>query len=1001
MTLIGRPFRVAAAGGFDVANAIHLNASASQYFSKTFGAGDQKTWTYSTVVRRGALSTRQTFGLSASSAGTAYFQFDVTTDLLHIYAQGASGTLDWTSTQVFRDPGAPGHLVIHLDTTHATTNSRCRVWWNGEEITAWTRTSTPAQNDTLDINAAVAHYIGRQMGSTNYFDGNLAETIFVDGQALDATSFGEFDGNGVWRPIKFSPTGTTAAATGAYVGANYIDSNVTTYTFTSEPIGAAPSGSETRLVVVGVVLSHDVTAARSVSSMTIGGVTAKRVIQKNDDSASWYSVEQWAAEVPTGTTATIVVTANAACQQCIIFVYRLIDAEIYPAKQAYDASGATLTADLPTVANSFSVGIYMDRQRSHTVTWTGLTEDAEETGTEVSAGVMGSSASATNVSAGNVTVTTTPSAGTDNFTMVLANYGPKTGYGTNGFYINDASGADQSGKGNDWTPVNTPTDTADTPTTIYATLDPVWTSAATYSDGNLKASVGQAHRATIAIPDGDWYWEPFPTTATGGGAGTGIVNATAVPGNYLGQDAYGWAYESSGQKRNAGSLTSYGSAYTAGSTQLCVAVKRVAGVASIWFGQISGGTITWQNSGDPVANTGAAFTGITGDIFPAGSTQGVYAWAYNFGATDFAATTLPTGFVALNSANIYAADPPAIEDGSAHFQSTTYTGNGTAIGSGGKVVTQTGNSTFTPDLVWVKARSSAENHNLADIVRGATKIIRSNLTSAEDTQTESIATFNSDGFTVGNYSNVNTNAVTHVGWQWKAGGAGVSNTDGSITSTVSANPTAGQSVVTYTGTGANATVGHGLGVAPTFVIVKGRDDVSNWRVYHQSIGATKTLFLSTTGAADTNSVYWNDTAPSSTVISLGANTGGTNNTGVAYVAYSYTDKPGYSKFGSYTGNGSADGPFIYLGFKPAFVMCKRTDSAGSEWNIIDNARPTYNPGAMLFPDTAGVENSTYPVDLLSNGFKWRSATYNASGGTYIYAAFAEVPSYGLTPAKAR
>jgi hypothetical protein len=309
---------------------------------------------------------------------------------------------------------------------------------------------------------------------------------------------------------------------------------------------------------------------------------------------------------------------------------------------------------------------------------------------------------------------------------------------------------------------------------------------------------------------------------------------------------------------------------------------------------------------------------------------------------------------------------------------------------------------FQPDFVWVKNRSGAYYHGLFDAVRGVNKVLVSNTTAAEDASiTQQLNSFNTDGFTVGtnsdggNYTNVS--GFTYVAWNWKANGTGSSNTSGSITSTVSANTTSGFSVVTYTGTGANATVGHGLGVAPAMMIVKGRSPASsNWTVYHQSIGNTGALILNTTQTTYTSSTVWNNTSPTSSVFTVSTD-GGVNQSSSTYVAYCFAEISGYSAFGKYTGNGSADGPFVYTGFRPAFVLIKSsTFAGGSSWRLWDSKRSTYNVvNSVLFPNLSNAEVSTadYAIDFLSNGFKIRSADAGENNGTdtFIYAAFAETP----------
>lgn len=334
----------------------------------------------------------------------------------------------------------------------------------------------------------------------------------------------------------------------------------------------------------------------------------------------------------------------------------------------------------------------------------------------------------------------------------------------------------------------------------------------------------------------------------------------------------------------------------------------------------------------------------------------------------------------------------AIPDGRTVMAATLYTGNGTS-----QVINNSVNGvSFQPDFVWGKARNNVQNHTLWNSVVGATKYLFSNATTAETTNTETLQSFNSNGYTLGN-AFTNEPAYTYVGWQWKAGGTAVSNTAGSITSSVSANTTAGFSVVTYTGTGANATVGHGLGVAPSMIIGKRRNGSADWMVGHSGVNDGTTPFnyylsLNSTAAQSADSTAWNNTAPTSTVFSLGSG-GNVNSYTATNVMYCFAPVAGYSAFGIYTGNGSADGPFVYLGFRPRFVMFKRTDSTG-DWWMYDTSRSASNTAVLvLYANSSAAEISDSNVDILSNGFKLRSATYqpNTSGGTFIYMAFAENP----------
>ena len=334
-----------------------------------------------------------------------------------------------------------------------------------------------------------------------------------------------------------------------------------------------------------------------------------------------------------------------------------------------------------------------------------------------------------------------------------------------------------------------------------------------------------------------------------------------------------------------------------------------------------------------------------------------------------------------------------------YFNTKLYAGN-----SGTQSITGVG---FQPDFLWIKRRTNAGDHNLVDVIRTSDKTLISNSTGAEYSNS-TITSFDSDGFSLsGSDGALNASSNDYASWNWLANGAGSANTDGSINTTAtSVNTTAGFSISKYTGNATSgATVGHGLGTTPSVIIVKKTSGSDGWVVYHHkntSAPATEYLRLDTSDATADNLGEWNDTAPSSTVFTIG-NSGRTNDNGATYIAYCFAEKTGYSKFGSYTGNGNSDGPFIYTGFKPAFVMTKKT-SGTSSWDIHDTKRDTYNVASKyLLAEDSGAEGNTAILDILSNGFKFRSSNgdRNASGGTYIYMAFAEEPLIGDNPATAR
>jgi len=567
-------------------------------------------------------------------------------------------------------------------------------------------------------------------------------------------------------------------------------------------------------------------------------------------------------------------------------------------------------------------------------------------------------------------------------------------YGTNGFYLpfsNTTSTTtlvqDSSGNGNNWTPNNisltagtTYDSMIDSPTvgagaSNYAVLNPLYIQGATavLSDGNLQSTTGstgtKTKPSTIAVSSGQWYWEVTPTAGSAGADyHIGIANADFTTTAVLGSTSTEYSYAHTGVKRNNNTSTAYGATYT---------TNDIIGVAL----DLDGGTLTYYKNG---VSQGQAFSGISGTyvaIAGDGSTAQTSTFVFNFGQRPFTYTP-PTGFNALNTYNLPA---PSITNGAKNFNIGLYTGNGST-----QSLTQLG---FQPDFVWNKSRANTEFHVLMDSVRTPDKALYSNSTQAEDSGLGN--TFTSTGMNVVSTGNINTNGISYVYWGWKGGGTAVTNNSGTISSQVSANTSAGFSIVTYTGTGANATVGHGLGVAPSFYITKSLSSYtnSNWCVYHKSLGATQYGILNSTSAFGATSTIWNNTEPTSSVFSLGTSAQ-TNSSGLGFVAYCFSAVSGYSAFGKYTGNGSTDGPFVYTGFRPRFILVKDS-SAAQNWRLFDSSRSTYNAVLeALFPNLSNAESSaeTGP-DFLSNGFKIRtsSSTHNASGDTIIYMAFAENP----------
>ena len=588
-------------------------------------------------------------------------------------------------------------------------------------------------------------------------------------------------------------------------------------------------------------------------------------------------------------------------------------------------------------------------------------------------------------------------------------------YGTNGFYLKFASGAigtDSSGEGNDLTAVNLANSDVvpDSPTNNFATMNPLVYRTANgtqvYSEGNLKYGQPTANSwgfgfTTLNVKSGKWYAEMICPGLTGGvTAGVSNVGHYGLQ-HFLGQNPQNatgqWILYLSGtttKSRFNGSLAS--ETYSVFNTGQILGIALNADDKELSFyvdGTLqsslgSSGVVDISTGGSAndewsfFANTyHGASEAITWNFGQNSSFLGTETATSNSDGNGVGAfhTTPPSGYLALCTANL---PDPAIPLPSAHFNTVLYTGNG-----GTNAITGVG---FQPDWVWAKVRDAGYSHGLFDAVRGVTKKLSSNLTDAEVTSS-GLTAFGSDGFTMGSDAGMNGSSKTYVSWNWKANGSGSNDTSGDIDAVVSANQTAGFSIVTWTSNGSNdGTVPHGLGVAPEVVLYKVRSATSNWNWWTTVIdGSNDYLQLNTTAAkVDLSSAYGNLTS------SFFTNLGFANSATV--VAYCFVSKPSFSKVGSYTGNGSADGPMVNLGFKPAWVMIKKSSAggAGSDWYIYDAARSPVNEiNYYLRANTADAEAGMDKFDFISNGFKIRN-TYggsNTNNAIYLYMAFAESP----------
>ncbi len=918
-------FNSAGAGGYSISRSLRFNSADSAFFSRTpASAGNRKTWTWAGWVKRSVLGSAYKMIFSAGTESTeCSLRFtNSPADALELY-QYSGGGFNWqlVTTQVFRDPSAWYHIVAVVDSTQATASNRAKLYINGVQVTAFGTASYPSSNFDSLVNSTTEHGIGR-VSASQYFDGYLADIHFIDGQALDPTSFGEFSATtGVWVPKAF---------TGSYGSQGWHlefadNSSNTATTLGKDTSGNSPANNWTPNNLSVSLLSYFVDSIGT-------GLDA-------------YIPAGWARTSDPSTTLTNNQTGVLVDQNGnTYFAIKPTSSTVTIKWIVYDGSGVYN----PTVTLSTS-------------RWSGTVTPSVS-----GAGSTGSPAVGTySVSVGTTYYVRTGLTGNGNPALVvyitnatIEALGPNTGNDSlvdvpvNGSEVDTGAGGQVRGNYCTWSP-----------------LDPV--SNSTLANGNLdiiNTGDGAERSGTIGVSSGKWYYEFIQT-----------VNASAQPGINTRRDSGASAtrlmYYVNGLKYNGATGSSYGATWT---------TNDVIGIAL----DLDSGTLTFYKNG---VSQGVAFTGLSGTYYPwvRVDTSGSVCVA-NWGQRPWAYAA-PSGYRAWCTANLPA---PTIVKPSTVMDAVLYTGD--SIDN--RAITGLG---FSPDLVWFGPRSqSGQDKVLCDSVRGVQKALFSNQTYAEANPAlyGSVGSFDANGFTIKKgidatfgFYQVNLNSSTYVAWCWDAGSSTVTNTAGSISSQVRANASAGFSIVTYSGNStAGATVGHGLGVAPAFVIAKSRNNSSEWMCYHQSLGNAQSIILNTTAAAGGSS-GWNSTSPSSTVITLGVSYAG-NFSGYTHVIYAFAPVAGYSSFGSYVGNGSSDGVFVYTGFRPAVVIIKSTGV--ENWFIFDNDRLGYNPDhSYLLPNSSAAETSFSGFDLLSNGFKWRtnSVALNNNGTSYVYAAFAESP----------
>ena len=1084
---------------------LKFNDDESQYLSWTpAAAGNRKTWTWSGWVKRGNLVVNSSL---FSAAGNYYDLRFTDSDTLLFYGNGSD--LNFQTITVYRDPSAWYHVVVALDTTQSTALDRVKIYVNGEQQTSFS-SSVSALNAELAYNNTVAHAIGRRESTSNlYADSYLSDIHFIDGQALDPTSFGQFT-NGYWKAKDYAGSyGTNGfhltfeddvvsegfnAAT--WKGNSPLSQSISGLGFSPDLVWIKSRSQTYNHVLADTVrgqgkdLYSNTTGAESSSSTELisfdaDGFSVGAGGSANDPTGSLGFVA-WAWDAGSGSpvsntdgSITSTVKANpdygfsiasftGASTQGATFGHGLgvapnvVIAKARTGAQNWWVYHSSLGYTKNTVLNLTNASAtdnntWLADPTSSLVTigdnFTSSNNYIAYCFAEV-AGYSSIGSYSGNGSASGPTVTTgfepawimiKRTDGANNWVILdttrdpdgqltkylVADYTQSESDSTqvqtqvdatgftlkSGFDIVNASGGtyiymafadtreaafwkDVSGQGNHWQPNNLDyrDSLIDSPANNFATLNPLVAPSGrtATSEGNLTvvgtSSVESGNEyATIGVSSGKWYWENAIITNSSASTYPNLGAVQVLQGNsnggYIGSSiTSGFGIFPSGPVYKEGSLITTTTSFAAGDI-VGIALNLddleatfykngtlIYTLTSLTAGTYWAGVSSYYNSKNSI-NFGQDST-FSGATTAGGNTD-------DNGIGDFAYAP-PSGYLALCTANL---PTPTIVDGSEHFNTVLYTGN-----SSTQSITGVG---FQPDFVWVKARNQTYSHRLQDVVRGSTKGLSSESTSAESTVATGMTSFDSDGFSLGSgTSELNNSAGNYAAWNWKAGGTAVSNTDGSITSQVSANVDAGFSVVSWSGnTTSGATVGHGLGVAPDVIIFKRRDGTTDWHTYHSSIpnGNTYLAYLNTTAVPASAGSFLNSTYPSSSVITLGGSAG-TN--GSSMIAYCFANTDGYLKAGSYTGNGSSDGPFVYTGGKVQWLMIKRTDSARN-WVIVDNARDPDNE--VLLTLEANVSDAEYVnsnvLDFLSNGFKPRSSgpSWNTSGGSYIYLAIMSTP----------
>lgn len=909
---------------------------------------NRKTWTYSFWYKPGKFDSSSTFISVNAGANNSRYSELVIESTGRFTFQGY--TVSWfIQERRLRDPSAWYHIVLICDTTNSTASDRIRFYVNGERETSFTTQTNPGLNDDLAINFNDPTVIGLRAGTTNnVFEGQLAQVYFLDGTAVTDTNgvideFGRYQEDGVWVPQDY---------TGSY-GTNGF--HLTFDSSQTNGIGHDSSGNGNHFTASGFDTADVALYSKDV-------FTSPTPFNVNSTDKNFLNANNNGKDAFDGSASSWPIGLNSSVDYCI---------------WRPSTSIANVTSLLVEGASNFD----------------DILVNGTSTGQSTSGSTLNSPLTVT-LPSSPLTLTSFAVEGASG--TASQNYFARISLGTGG----NAAVVLVDNTDND-------VDFNDTPTSNYATFSPIdagqyIATGSTLNDANLSvtASGTTIGPSTQVIPvDGDFYAEFEVVVVENFTFVVGVTNLGEVTGK-LGDLANNYPANSLSLSVPGTALFNFGT-----NTSITVAANQVG---TIWGVRYNDGVVTFYRDGVQQQQATISSTDNRKGLrfFASMASTGTY--KANYGQMPF--IYRPSGLTDSTELQTNNLPEPTIKNGREYFNTVIWDGDDTSP--------RTIDVGFKPDLVWIKSRPNATSHFLYDSVRGfgASKEISSNNSREEGNTTTNtagagyVSGTTSTGFIVEagtlNDAYVNDGIRDYVGWAWKAGGTAVSNTDGTITSSVSANTDAGFSIVTYTGTGSNGTIGHGLTEIPEIVFYKRRDSNSGWVVYSAKLAVTEYLQLhSDSLRASGSSTMFNSLRPTSSLLNVGTNT--SNNAGggsATYVAYCWHSVEGYSKFGSYDGNSSSDGVFIHLGFKPAWLVIKRATANGN-WHLYDTTRSTFNPvGKVLYPNLALDEQTAEYLDILSNGFKLRTSNGNVNlGSVYIYMAFAENPFGGenAPPATAR